>query len=600
MSQYASVALNTRPAIDVRFKDLSYEVQIGYRGPRKQILKGLNGVFKCGELTAIMGPSGAGKSSLLNILTRFQQDNLQGTIEYTSDQGILNRNRSKKVSCYIQQTDSLYGLFTVQESMMIASYLKIADVTRELRQMMINEILDTLNLTTAKETRVDRLSGGQKKRLSVALELIDNPPIMFLDEPTTGLDSLASLQCITALQTLARSGRAIICTIHQPNTMLYQMFDYIYLVVEGRCMYAGHPDNTVSHFAKQGFQCPKYHNPADYMLEVVNQEYGNYNDQLAAAADAYCQRDETPVQTNKFTLEKQLSFAKYKDGAPTMNPPTEMARFRVLLRRCVLLLFRDWVTTYIKIFLHFLVAVLLGLLYENAGQDGSKTISNVSYMLVTVIYLCYTSMMPAVLRFPLELDILRKERFNNWYQLKTYYLTTILIAVPLQIFIGLLYSAVTYILSNQPLVLFRYCRFLLIVILTSITAESMGVGLGTIFNPTNGTFVGSILVSALLSLTGFLIFLNHMPIALYYVSYGNYLRYSFEGLIQSVYGYHRDKLSCPSHKTYCHYRVPATILEELSMTRPMFWIDVAALCTYFVIFRIVAYKMLQRRLTKLH
>jgi len=477
---------------------------------------------------------------------------------------------------------------------MIASYLKIADITQKLRQKLIDDILNVLSLTRAKNTRVGRLSGGQKKRLSIALELIDNPPIMFLDEPTTGLDSLASSQCISALQNLARSGRAIICTIHQPSAALYQMFDYVYLVVDGRCMYAGKPDNTVNYFAKQGFQCPKYHNPADYMLEVVTREYGDYNDQLAIAAKDYCQRDEMPLDMNSF-IRSRLSF---DNEGMTINPPSEKTRFRVLLRRCIMLLYRDWLTTHIKVLLHFLVAVLLGLLFEHSGDDGSKTISNVSYMLVTVLYLVYTSMMPAVLKFPLELNILRKERFNNWYQLKTYCVTVLMTTLPLQILIGLIYSIVSYLLSSQPMEWFRFYRFLLIVILTSITAESMGISLGTIFNPVNGTFIGSIIICIMLTLAGFLIFFNHMPVIFYYISYINYLKYAFDGLLQALYGYHRDKLDC--YVTYCHYRIPSALLEEMNMNKPTFWIDVVVLFGYFVIFRLMSYKMLKRRLTKLH
>lgn len=590
--QYTPEAIQ---AIDIHFENLSYEVQIGYRGPKKQILKGLNGIFKCGELTAIMGPSGAGKSSFLNILTGFQEENVRGTVDCINRQGKLNRNKCKKVSCYIQQTDSLYGMFTVQESMMTASCLKIANITQKLRQILIDDILNMLNLAKAKDTRITQLSGGQKKRLSIALELIDNPPIMFLDEPTTGLDSLASLQCISVLQTLAKSGRTIICTIHQPSAALYHMFDYVYLLVDGHCMYAGASNNTVNYFAKQGLQCPRYHNPADYMLEVASQEHGDHNDRLITAAKKHCQRDQTPVRN---FLKAQLSFASNKEGT-TLNPPSEMMRFQILLRRYVLLMYRDRTTTQIKILFHLLVGVLLGLLYENAGNDSSKTISNIGFQLVTIIYLGYTSTMPAVLKFPLEIDILKKERFNNWYQLKTYYITTLVTSIPLQMLVNFLYLSVSYVLSNQPMEWFRYYRFLIIIILTSITSESFGINCGTIFNPINGTFVGAITIAAMTVLSGFLILLSHMPVILYYISYINYFRYAFDGLIQALYGYHRDKLNCPSSVEYCHYRIPSKILKELSMDKSMFWIDVLMLFIYFVILRITAYKLLQRKLKKL-
>lgn len=591
-----AVRISRTQMADIQFHDLSYEVEVGFYKTKKQILKGLTGVFKAAELTAIMGPSGAGKSSLLNILTGFQQGQLTGTVKYISSKGKQNCNMYKKHSCYIQQMDNLYGLFTVQESMMIATYLKIgSNATKIFRQILIDNILETLTLSKVKNTKVDQLSGGQKKRLSIALELIDNPPIMFLDEPTTGLDSLSSLQCIFALQTLAKSGRTIICTIHQPSAAIYQMFDYIYLVVDGQCMYAGTPDNTVSYLAQRGFQCPQYHNPADYMLEVANREYGDYNNQLITAAKQYCQREETPL---KMRIIREASFFDEKTKL-MMDPPSEMTKFKILLYRYGLILCRDWSISYIKVIVHFLVAILLGLLFKHAGNDASKTISNVSFLMVTGIYFTYTSMMPAVLKFPLELAILKKERFNNWYQLRTYYVATLIIAIPLNIFFTLIYSIVVYALTSQPMELFRFFMFVLITALTSFTSESVGLGLGTIFNPVNGTFFGAIIACTMLVLGGFLILFNHMSKFFYYISYMNYFRYAFDGYVQAVYGFQRETLQCPSHINYCHLRFPSMLLEELHMSKSIYWVDVLILFAWLVIVRIASYISLKKTLSKI-
>lgn len=582
--------------IDIQFKDLTYEVQIGYCKQRKQILKGLDGLFKAGELTAIMGTSGAGKSTLLNVLNGFQQGRLTGKIDYIGINGTQNWNQYKKESCYIQQTDYLYELFTVQESMMIAAYLKIGNVTHRFRQILTENILKSLHLTKTKDTMISRLSGGQKKRLSIALELIDNPSIMFLDEPTTGLDSMASFQCISAIQTLAKNGRTIICTIHQPSAMIYEMFDHIYLMVDGQCMYAGTPANAVNYFARQGFQCPQYHNPADYMLEVINGEYGNYDNQLITMAKYYCQRTVTPL---KLRIKKASFDERNVQKFSTLKPPSEIMKFMVLVCRSMLLMYRDWTTVHLKTILIFLVAILLGLLFEHSGDDSSKTISNLGFLIVSVIYIVYTTLIPVILKFPLEIDILRKERFNNWYKLKTYYVATLVISLPLQILYVLIFSSITYVLSSQPMEWHRFFMFLLILVLTSFVSEGIGLGLGTVFNPVNGTFFGSISVCAMLCLSGFLIFFNHMPVTLYYVSYINFTRYSFDGIVQAVYSFHREKIRCPSHIHYCHFRIPSMILEELHMSKPMFWIDVIVLFGWFVVIRIIVYMSLKKKLSKL-
>ncbi|KAG7210047.1 hypothetical protein KM043_011621 [Ampulex compressa] len=597
-----AVLLNLPKAqpIDIEFSNVVYETKVGFRGPMKQILKGMNGRFKSGELTAIMGPSGAGKSTLLNILTGFQTEGLKGNIQYIGIKGKRTWNEYRKECCYIQQEDQLYPLFSVYEIMTMATNLKIGNsINRKAKRMLIDDILENLDLIKSKETRCDKLSGGQKKRLNIGLELIDNPPLMFLDEPTTGLDSLSSFQCLSMLQSLAKGGRTIICTIHQPSAILYEMFDHIYLLAEGRCMYQGAPKNTVAYFSAVGLNCPNYHNPADYMMEVVTKEYGNFNDHLAIMA---CDNSWRAVSAGKSQLYDDSNDQRYRDGKATVlvNPPTEIFRFWVLLNRCFIQLFRDWTVTHLKVAAHFLVGMILGLLYVNAGEDGSKTLNNVGFFLVTTIYLCYTSMMPAVLKFPSELMVLKKEQFNNWYKLRTYYIAMFIANLPVQVIFALVYSSVSYLMTSQPLQLIRFLMFLVITILTSMTSESVGLLLGTMVNPINGTFLGAIITCALLIFAGFLVLFNHMSFVMYYVSYASYLRYSLDGLVQSVYGFNREVLPCPHDMIYCHYRVPKTILDELAMSNGKYWLDVVVLFVAFIAFRIVTYCTLKRTLSTIY
>lgn len=113
-------------------------------------------------------------------------------------------------------------------------------------------------------TRTEHLSGGQKKRLSIALELLNNPPVFFLDEPTSGLDNVSALTCIKLLKKLAAEGRTIICTIHQPPDSLFQLFDLVYVVAKGYCVYQGTPQDIVPFLSTAGFECPMNYSPADY------------------------------------------------------------------------------------------------------------------------------------------------------------------------------------------------------------------------------------------------------------------------------------------------------------------------------------------------
>ncbi|XP_032683643.1 ATP-binding cassette sub-family G member 4-like [Odontomachus brunneus] len=583
-------------AIDVKFLNLSYTVRTRYREPKKHILKGLSGIFRSAELTAIMGPSGAGKSTLLNILSGFQEGLYMGTVTYLNRGNIQNRDTCKKQLRYIQQMDDLHGHFTTQEIMMIASYLKIKSISHKSRQMQIDDILNTLTLSDTKETRTDQLSGGQRKRLSIALEMIDNPPLMFLDEPTTGLDSVTSIQCVNAFKTLAQTGRTIICTIHQPSAALYEMFDQIYLVVDGYCMYRSPPGNTVNYFALQGLQCPMYHNPADYMLEVVSKEYGDYDEQLIAAAKWPI---ESNNEINSITSSRDMvQKISDNDQMVALSPPTELIRFWVLLKRYMLLTYRKRDTEYIYLFCHIFVSLLAGMINVRAGNDGRKVFSNISCLFQTVGYAYYIGFLPAVLKFPLEINILRNEHFNNWYQMRTCYMAMLVSTIPLQSVYIFLCTFIVYLMTNQPYEFFRFSMYFFVHILTLFVSEGLGLGLGAIFNPVNGSFVGSMIFCIMLMLAGLFDFFKDMLPLLYYISYLNPLRYAFNGVVQSIYGNGRENLQCPD--IYCHLRVPSTILEMLDFAKPLFWFDITVLFGYYVLFRILAYLLLKRRLSKLY
>ncbi|KAK4886491.1 hypothetical protein RN001_002762 [Aquatica leii] len=273
--------LPQRPKVDLSFTDLTYTVQ--QNKSSKVILKSVSGHIRSGELTAIMGPSGAGKSTLLNILTGYKTTGLQGSIMMNGNERILNQFR--KLSAYIMQDNQLHANLTVDEAMAVAAKLKIGNKTKKEKEEIINEILDTLGLLDHRKTMTSRLSGGQKKRLSIALELVSNPPVMFFDEPTSGLDSSSCFQCISLLKTLARGGRTIICTIHQPSARLFEMFDQLYTLADGQCVYQGSIKQLVPFLATLGLQCPSYHNPASYIIEVACGEYGDNTQKLVNAIE---------------------------------------------------------------------------------------------------------------------------------------------------------------------------------------------------------------------------------------------------------------------------------------------------------------------------
>lgn len=618
--------------MDITFDNIYYTVSVGKKD-KKTVLNGVSGKFNSGELTAIMGPSGAGKSSLLNILTGYTTSGVKGSLNIGRNVG------GNKLCSYILQEDNLHPFFTVQEIMMMACDLKISSrcLEHDDKQRLIDNILDTLHLKFTKLTRCGNLSGGQKKRLSIALELIDNPPVLFLDEPTTGLDSSSSLYTIKLLQRLAREGRTIVCTIHQPSATVFEMFDHVYALADGHCVYQGSALNTVPYLSSVGLQCPQYHNAADYLLEVANKEYGNFTNALSKAAiDCHWRKPEALIRTavlpphylvydrnhngDEAALvpppppvygSSNLSLdvpSKCTEGSSTvslsastkhrkpMRRPSEFTKLLILMKRCNVQLYRDWTVTHLKLFFHVVCAIVVGLLFGDSGINATKTISNIASFLVHILYLWYTTLMPGVLKFPSEMKILRKESFNNWYKIRTYFVAAMLTTLPVQIFFSVVYSTIVFTLTSQPLECERFLMFLAVLVLTTIVADGYGVFLGTFLNQINGTFIGAITTCYMIVFCGFLIMFSHMSELMKAFSYLSTLRYGLEGLVLATYDNGRTNMMCPDEEMYCHYVKASTILKDLGMTPENYLFNIVMLAVQFVIIKLIGFFSLKRKL----
>jgi len=642
--------LPKRPPVDIAFSDLTYSVAEGSKKTNKVILKSVSGRLKSGELTAIMGPSGAGKSTLLNILTGYKTSGMEGSITINGHERDLSQ--FAKLSAYIMQDNQLHGNLTVEEAMNVAAALKLGKTDKEQKELVKSEILDTLGLSEHKKTMTSNLSGGQKKRLSIALELVNNPPIMFFDEPTSGLDSSSCFQCISLLKCLAQEGRTIICTIHQPSARLFEMFNHLYTLAEGQCVYQGSTKELISFMNNIGLTCPNYHNPASFIIEVACGEYGDYVKTLVKAIqNGKCDVQEgKPLPEveklnnanvdDKLNKEKNveannggtslLQYAHDDISKSSNNQPTrdavitmdmkevekpsvtstlltnalpskqqrygtsELNQFWIVLKRTLLFSRRDWTLMWLRLFAHILVGFLIGALYYDIGNDGAKVLSNLGFLFFNMLFLMYTSMTITILSFPLEMPVLIKENFNRWYSLRSYYMAITVSDIPFQTVFCIIYVSIVYYLTSQPYEVARFSMFLAACLLISFVAQSVGLVVGAAMNVQNGVFLAPVMSVPFLLFSGFFVSFDAIPIYLRWITYLSYIRYGFEGTALATYSFGREKLKC--HQVYCHFKSPITTLEELDMVDASYTLDIVALVVIFIVLRVSAYLFLRWKL----
>ncbi|KAI2809701.1 ABC protein, sub ABCG [Blomia tropicalis] len=579
--------LHEAAKLHLHWRNLSYTVG----KENKCLINSMSGHLQSGQLTAILGPSGSGKTTLFECLAKRRISGVTGQVWASSSAGQMKRVRI----VYSPQKDCLINVLTVRESMLYAAEMQRycgrnldiwktendegydeeddiddSDIDQfELRKqhyhnekhgyLKVEEIIDQLGLTQCADVRVSGCSGGQKKRLSIALELIFSPNVLLLDEPTTGLDSVTSLQLIQLLKSLVQRHPVIICaTIHQPSAKLFNQFDHLYLVSRmGTCVYNAPQTELLTYLNGFGLQCPIFHNIADFALEVISGVHGD--DVLHQMNEVESKRlmiiDDQEFRVN-INSERELSTTMAYD---------QLNSSWTLMKRSTIISLREPFDFGFRVLglamvlgIRFLVNNQLTIIENDclnstkfarkmleigSNPDNFRITALVSrdiiLLISSILFSVIISLTPALFLFPIELAVFNKEHSNQWYSRWSYYVGKSIADLPPTLLFPSIAGAITYLLLEQPDGWWRFFAFMGIVMASAILAHSIGllISIFCISNTTAAVIVGANVFIPMFVFSGFIIPLHKLPAYVRPFTFLSIYKLAIESILILFYGF---------------------------------------------------------------
>ncbi|KAL2236919.1 pleiotropic drug resistance protein 1 [Sesamum indicum] len=448
----------------ITFEDIRYSVDMpeemkaqGVTEDKLELLKGISGAFRPGVLTALMGVSGAGKTTLMDVLAgRKTGGYIEGNITisgYPKNQATFAR-----ISGYCEQNDIHSPNVTVYESLVYSAWLRLPrEVEAETRKMFIDEVMELVELTPLSGALVglpgvNGLSTEQRKRLTIAVELVANPSIIFMDEPTSGLDARAAAIVMRTVRNTVNTGRTVVCTIHQPSIDIFEAFDELFLMKRGgQEIYVGPLGRHSTHLIKyfEGIEgVPKIkdgHNPATWMLEVTTSAQ-----ELLLGVDFTEHYRNSELYTRNKALIKELSVPR--PGTKDLYFPTKYSQS--FLTQCIACLWKQHWSYWrnppysaVRFVFTTFIALIFGTMFWDLGskwktqQDLFNAMGSM-YAAINFLGFQYGSTVQPVVA--IERTVFYREKAAGMYSALPYAFSQFFIEIPYVFLQSVIYSLIVY------------------------------------------------------------------------------------------------------------------------------------------------------------
>ncbi|XP_021684671.2 ABC transporter G family member 32 isoform X1 [Hevea brasiliensis] len=533
------------------FVDVPVELkQQGIVEDRLQLLVNVTGAFRPGVLTALVGVSGAGKTTLMDVLAgRKTGGTIEGSIcisGYPKKQETFAR-----ISGYCEQNDIHSPCLTVLESLLFSAWLRLpSEVDKETQQAFVEEVIELVELNTISGALVglpgvDGLSTEQRKRLTIAVELVANPSIVFMDEPTSGLDARAAAIVMRTVRNIVNTGRTIVCTIHQPSIDIFESFDeLLFMKRGGQLIYAGplgpRSCDLIKYFeAVDGVTKirPRY-NPAAWMLEVTSSSEEN----RLGVDFAEIYRRSSLFQRNRELVE---SLSKPNSNAKELNFPSKYSQsffeqFLACLWKQNLSYWRNPQYTAVRFFYTVIISLMLGTICWKFGskrENVQELFNSMGSMYAAVLFIGITNASAVQPVVSVERFVSYRERVAGMYSALPFAFAQVVIEFPYVFCQTIIYCGIFYSMASFEWTAIKFLWYIFFMYFTMLYFTFYGM-MTTAITPNHN--VASIIAAPFYMLwnlfSGFMIPRKRIPVWWRWYYWANPIAWTLYGLLTSQYG----------------------------------------------------------------
>ncbi|XP_053188456.1 ATP-binding cassette sub-family G member 8 [Scomber japonicus] len=530
------------------------------KGNKQTAINKLSLRVRSGQMLAIIGSSGCGKTSLLDIITCRDEGGIM-----TSGQIMINGKPNtpqlvKKSIAHVRQDDRLLPHLTVRETLVFVAKLRLpTHFTQAQRDQRVDDVIAELRLRQCAHTRVGNdyvrgVSGGERRRVSIAVQLLWNPGILILDEPTSGLDSFTAHNLVITLSRLARGNRLVLLSVHQPRSDIFQLFDLVVLLSSGSAVYCGAARDMVPYFTALGYPCPRYCNPSDFYVDLISidrrtpdqeaeclerarvlaehfmEKVRDTDDHMwkPAGSSTALTHTGSPQQPNTVKGEEVITISNQRNRLPG-----RLHQFTILIRRHMYNDYRDLVTLLVHGFEALLMSLLVGCLYYGAGEERLSIQDTVALLYMIGALTPFAVVLDVIAKCHTERAMLYHELEDGMYSVTSYFFAKILGELPEHCVFTLVYGLPIYWLAGLNEDPYNFLLNFVLVWLMVYCSRAMALFVAASL-PTLQTsaFMGNALFTVFYLTGGFVINLENMWLVASWLSHASFMRWGFEGMLQ--------------------------------------------------------------------